>query len=193
MRHVADKQLQTAAWKRAKATDAALSERLAAVGVTGAMKIKRKLGLGANNTMRKAVVGRARRAIANLKNKNLTGSKLLKEGATIALAAAKVGVRECGGRNRIRKPRMIPLPKRGGVLPLIPLLAGLSALGSLAGGAAGIAKAVNDVKSTRKSLEEANRHNKTMEAIALRNGKGLHLKANRRGGLGLYLSNKQKN
>lgn len=82
-------------------------------------------------------------------------------------------------------PRVIPVPKTGGILPLIPIFAGLSALGALSGGAAGIAKAVNDAKAARKQLEESNRHNKTMESIAL-GGRGLFLKPYK-SGLGLFL------
>lgn len=68
----------------------------------------------------------------------------------------------------------IAVPKQGGILPLIPIFTALSALEALGGGAAGIAKAVNDAKSTSKQLQEAERHNKTMEAIAM--GKGLYLR-----------------
>jgi len=62
-------------------------------------------------------------------------------------------------------------------------MAALGAAGSV-GGAAGIAKAVNDAKAGKRALKESERHNKTMEAIAI--GKGLYLKAYRKG-LGLYL------
>ncbi|KAJ8910664.1 hypothetical protein NQ315_016042 [Exocentrus adspersus] len=76
-------------------------------------------------------------------------------------------------------PRVIPIPKVGGILPLLPIFAGLSALGTVAGGIAGVSKA----------MSEAQRHNKTMEAIALKNsksGSGLYLKPHRHG-VGLFL------
>lgn len=90
-------------------------------------------------------------------------------------------------------PRVIPIPKTGGFLPfLIPLFAGLSALGGLAGGAAGIAKAVNDAKSAKLQLLEAQRHNKNMEAIALgKRGDGLYL-GKHKNGLGLFLKPRLK-
>lgn len=72
-----------------------------------------------------------------------------------------------GGR-RIRTPKKV-----GGFLPL--LLAGLGALGSAAGGAAGIAKAVNEAKAASKRLAEAERHNKAVEAMLLKKGRGLQL------------------
>lgn len=77
-------------------------------------------------------------------------------------------------KKKIRPARVINIPKRGGFLPLIPIFAGLSALGALSGGAAGIAKAVQDANAAKSQLEESQRHNKTMEAIAM--GKGLYLK-----------------
>lgn len=89
---------------------------------------------------------------------------------------------------KVKPPRVIEVPKTGGILPLIPIFAGLSALGALSGGAAGIAKAVNDAKAAKQELEESQRHNKTMEAIALR-GKGLYLKPYK-SGLGLFLKKK---
>lgn len=82
------------------------------------------------------------------------------------------------------KSRVIPIPKVGGILPLIPIFAGLSALGALSGGAAGIAKAVSDARSAKKQLDEASRHNRTMESIAM--GKGLYLKPYKTG-LGVFL------
>lgn len=90
----------------------------------------------------------------------------------------------------ITTPRIIPLPKTGGVLPFLPIFAGLSALGALSGGATGIAKAINSAKNANKQLEENKRHNQTMEAIAM--GKGLFLKPFRKG-LGLYLKPQPKN
>ena len=54
---------------------------------------------------------------------------------------------------------------------MIPILAGLSALGALT--VTGIAKAINESKSAKNQLVEANRHNKMMESIAM--GKGLYL------------------
>ncbi|CAG4952459.1 unnamed protein product [Parnassius apollo] len=69
--------------------------------------------------------------------------------------------------------------------PWTEVVARLSALRSLAGGAAGIAKAVNDSKAAQKSLQESERHNRMMEAVAL--GKGLYTKSHEQGA-GLYLN-----
>lgn len=150
------------------------------------MKVKRKLGMGLKRKVafRKSIVNSTKNALNKF-------SGDLTEGAKFALAAAKQSVKNNGGRKRIRTPRIIPIPKQGGILPLIPIFAGLSALGSLAGGAAGIAQAVNKAKSAQKQLQESERHNKTMEAIALK-GKGLYMKPYKKG-LGLYLTPSPKN
>lgn len=84
-------------------------------------------------------------------------------------------------RKNSKKPtrsRTLESPKLGGFLPLLPLIAGISALGSLAGGASAIANAVNSSKNAQKHLDENQRHNKMLEAIALgqKFGKGLFLK-----------------
>lgn len=94
-------------------------------------------------------------------------------------------------KNKIQpsKSRVIPIPKVGGILPLIPIFAGLSALGSLTGGAAGVYKAISDAKSAKNQLDESNRHNRAMESIAM--GKGLYLKPYKQG-LGIFLRPYQK-
>ena len=86
--------------------------------------------------------------------------------------------------------RVIQVPKVGGVLPLIPIFVALSALGSLGGAAAGVAKAVNDTRAAKKQLEETNRHNRTMESMAM--GKGLYLEPYKTG-LGVFLRPATKN
>lgn len=198
-RHEADKILGDKAWLRAK-TSSSIKERLAALAVTGAMKTKTKLGLGLNKkphrkkvagkgiaerkkvekTFREAV-SKARMAIRPIKDIN-TAIK-------VALSTAKNVVKNHKGN---LSPRIIPVPKTGGFLPLIPLFAGLSALGALAGGAAGVAKAVNDASAAKQQLREAERHNKTLEAVALQSGKGFYLRPYRKGyGLALMPKNCQ--
>lgn len=92
-------------------------------------------------------------------------------------------------------PRIIPVPKIGGILPLIPIFAGLSALGALVGGSASVANAVVSANNAKRNFKEAQRHNETLEAIALgkrskaksKSGNGLYLKPYKTG-LGLYLN-----
>lgn len=162
-------------------------------------KIKKKRGGGKvkrTSTVRTApltlrdIVKRARAAI---RGTGVKSSKVLEKetkrmrNATIAALKAVRSMKKGRALKRFNKERILPLPKSGGVLPLLPIFAGLSAIGSLAGGAAGVAKAINETKDARKKLAELQRHNETMEAIALRKGKGLFLKPYKKGGLGLYM------
>lgn len=187
--------MEEAAWSRFKSKDASFGEKASSWAVTNTMKIKRKLGMGHRRRRRKtttltknfnkSIVGDVRNTLKHYK-----GGKII-AGARMSLKAARKAVKKAGGRKRIKIPRMIPLPKIGGFLPLLPILAGLSAMGSLAGGAAGVVRAVNKSKEAQRQMEESKRHNKAMEAIALGNkkGSGLYLKPYRKG-LGLYLSPK---
>lgn len=77
-------------------------------------------------------------------------------------------------KKKIKPTRIINVPKTEGILPLIPFFAGLRALDTLSGGVAAIAKAFNSAKSAKQQLEEAQRNNKSMEAIAI--GKGIFLR-----------------
>lgn len=178
----ADKVLAEKAWKRFNSKDTPVKEKLAAMAVTGAMKVKTKIG-GANKTRKSSKGGsllansirEARKAVKSSKSKSVI------EASKLALRAAK---RVAANSKSIAKvARILPIPKRGGVLPfLIPLFAGLSAVGGLAGGAATIARAVNDTKAARKALEEQKRHNKKVEAIAIKpRGSGFFLKPYRNG------------
>lgn len=191
-RHKADHILQERAWSRVKAKDSTFGEKSAAWFVTNAMKAKRKFGMGLarrkrQSSFRKTVINKITNALKKANPRDL------KEGAKLSFNTAKLAIKEAGGRRKIKTPRIIPLPKSGGFLPLIPLFAGLSALGALAGGASGIAKAVNASKAAQAELGEAQRHNKTMESIALgKKGSGLYLRPYRKG-LGLYLKPYSKN
>lgn len=183
IRNIADKKLADAAWTRVKAQDSSIGEKASAYLVTNIMKAKSKLGMGVRKQKKKSKI--------NLKKIINTAKRcMMKNDGTSplenALLGAKLAVKKHGGRNNIKIPRVIPVPKKiGGALPLIPIFAGLSALGSLAGGASGIAKAINELKTAKDQLKESERHNKMMESIAM--GKGLFL-APYKSGSGLYLS-----
>lgn len=215
VRHKADYRLEQAAWKRVKSKEAGIGEKTAAWFVTNIMKGKRKLGMGCrpSTAIRKksaitkkkkkgnkpklafgsGIVSKVRNTLRKTNGRHLPANEIKKTAQT-ALQAARRYLRAAGGKRNIRTPRIIPIPKVGGLLPLIPIFAGLSALGGLASTAAGIAKAVNDVKASREQLIEANRHNRNMEAIAIgKRGNGIYLKPYRKG-LGLYLNpQKSKN
>jgi hypothetical protein len=83
-----------------------------------------------------------------------------------------MGLKRRGRKRTTRKRRILPVAKRGGILPILPML---GALGALIGGAAGVTKAVNANKAARQQLEEMQRHNRALE------GRGLHLSPYKRG------------
>ena len=53
LRNKADKVLAGEAWKRVTAKDSSVGEKVAALGVAGIMKIKRKLGMGVKSKKKK--------------------------------------------------------------------------------------------------------------------------------------------
>lgn len=192
-RQEADRELAEKAYQRFKATDSSIGEKIASLGVAGAMKVKSKLGMGMRIKKKPSkrkkggalsfsdAVQRARRGI----RKN-PSSDLLQMSKN---AVSSIGTKKLSPP----KKRIIPIPKSGGFLPLIPLFAALGALGSIGGGAAGIAKAVNDAKAAREQLEEQKRHNIQMEEMEHKNvGKGLYLRPYKKG-MGLYLAPYKKN
>lgn len=198
-RNEADQLLASKAFQRFKSRDATLGERFTSLGVAGIMKAKSKLGLGLRKNgkgMKSRKTKKSRRKIKGISfqsavhraKKGIIGKKYknINSIAKDALAFIK------RGGVKIKQPtkRIIPLPKFGGILPLIPLFAGLSALGALSGGAAGIASAVNAAKNAKNKLDEQKRHNKVMESLSI--GKGLFLRPYKQG-CGLYLKSNSKN
>lgn len=206
-RHKADYELEQRAWERVKSKDASLREKADAWLVTNIMKAKRHFGMGCKSeiskrdkkkkkikkdkknkmvSFRSGIVRQARDALQKAGGERFI-TENMKKAADIALHAAKKSLKSVNGKRSIRTPRIIPIPKVGGILPLLPIIAGLSALGTLTGGVAGVAKVIHDVRNGRQQLTEAQRHNRSMEAIAIgKTGKGIHLKPYR-SGLGLYL------
>lgn len=205
-RRAADQILINKAIERATSVDADFGERTSARVVEKIMKMKTKFGMGCDvkSKKKKATSTKSckkkdskRKAKLPTFNQIVQTSKqiikkekpnTLRKSIQLALQAAKK--QSVNNKNSIKKPRVIPVPKTGGILPLIPIFAGLSALGALAGGAAGVAKAVVAAKDAKNQLHESKRHNQTMESIAM--GRGVYLKPHKTG-LGLFLNPDQKN
>lgn len=219
-RNIADEILAKAAWQRAKASDANVAERLTALGVAGIMKAKARAGMGigmGTKAKKGKKVSKKRPTVKRVfqhavrtarKIVKLDKPKRLPDAAKLAVNAARLAVKGIKPNKKTIEsglPRIIPVPKVGGILPLVPIFAGLSALGALMGGSAGVASAVLSAQRAKKELKEAERHNQTMESIALghnhrrqnsssniaRSGSGLHLKPYKNG-LGLYLTPKNE-
>lgn len=195
-RHKADRILLEKAKERLHSTDASLGEKAAALAVTAAMKTKVTLGMGCKSKKRRTI--RKQKSKSRSKGKGLTFKDLANKAksslkhknirnTTDAINTAMKAVKSLRGKRKIKPVRVIPIPKTGGILPLIPLFAALGALGSLGGGAAAVAKAVNDANAAKKDLKEKQRHNQTMESIAVgKTGSGLFMKPYK-SGFGLFL------
>lgn len=134
-RHEADAVLENRAWDRFKSKNSSLKEKAAAWLVTTGMKAKRKMGAGCRF---KAAVKAAR----NVMKKNIKQKNLLILTKKCVAAARKIIRKTNCKKNQV--PRVIPIPKTGGALPLIPIFAGLSALGSLTGGIANVVKTASE-------------------------------------------------
>lgn len=216
-RREADKVLGNLAWQRFKSSDASLSEKMNSLAVAGIMKAKSKLGFGLEKSVKKKKPKKVEKPKSKNKNPSITTKHVLSdaikdakrilavgnptsvdEATKLAVSAALASVK----KHKLPKkklnenvPRVIAVPKIGGMLPLVPVFAGLSALGALMGGASSVANAVIQTKKAKESLIEANRHNKTIEAISLgktKTGDGVYLKPYR-SGLGVYLKPYTKN
>lgn len=212
-RHKADKILKDKAWERYRSSNASFGEKASALGVIGGMKVKMGLGYGQKKHRKpqlkkksktkkipkaeikrifKHAVQSAKQAIKNEAPKSIKeASKIAKDAAIKAVIVNNNNKRP--GKEAVKNglPRVIKVPKIGGILPLVPIFAGLSALGALMGGTAGVASYVTSASNAKKSLLESERHNKIMEAIALgekhTKGHGLYLGPYNKG-LGLFLN-----
>lgn len=203
-RHRADAVLAEKAWQRVRAPDARFGERAAAWTVTNIMKAKRKMGAGTRRSVKRGRVAKKRLAKHQQKMKTIAlrkvvnnareaikkaGPVTLDQASRIAVRAAKAYVGKIDrGNTNILVPRVLAVPKSGGLLPLLPaLFGGLTALGSLAGGASAVTNAVKAAQNARAKLAEQKRHNREMETLAI--GHGIYM-AKRRSGYGLYLGKK---
>lgn len=169
-RHKADVILENQAWEVLKSKDTGLKEKAASWIVTTAMKAKRKMGAGCGF---KCAVQAAKKTI---KNKTIGENNLIML-TKMCISAAKKSLLK---NKKSKTPRIIPIPKKGGVLPLIPIFAGLSALGALTGGIANVVKVVNEMKSSRNTPIHLGKGLYLSpykgETYKIENGNGLYLK-----------------
>lgn len=208
-RKIADKMLLERAMDRVKSKNANVREKLAALTVAGLMKAKSAIGAGVHTPKKniKTVKIKKKKKKKNSKKNSTTkigkflqtavnsakialtkqNPKTMSDAVRVAIHAAKSSMENNKSTSNPIQ-RIIPVPKIGGILPLIPIFAGLSALGALTGGSAAVANAVITANNAKRNLKESERHNQMMEAIALgknRRGDGVYLKPYKNG-LGLY-------
>ena len=121
-----------------KSKNTGIEEKAAFWLVTKAMKVKCKMGAGCGFTQ---MVTAAKNSIKHKMKENNT-SILIR---TCLTAAQKSKTK------KTKTLRIIPIPKNGGVLPLISIFAGLSTLGATTGGIGNKVKVVNDLKSDKNT------------------------------------------
>ncbi len=176
-RHIADRTLENEAWNRVKASDSNLSEKVAAYITTNAMKAKRFLGAGLKRKMKKILNSKKHKTIRKKKKKKNKKRKNVKKTSFANIVKiAKNSIKQNNNHSkmndknllhlttktlkairRIKKgkfyktiPRVIPIPKTGGVLPLIPILASLASISTIASNAPSIIKTVKNIINHRK-------------------------------------------
>lgn len=195
-RREADKILASEAWKRTISSDAGIGEKAAALAVTTIMK--GKIGLSkVGGGLKKLACNRKKptKKKSTKTKKAITFKKMIAHtkktlktvnprSADQILDTALIAAKTLNHNKIISKPRIIPIPKTGGILPLVPIFAGLSALGSLVGGAANMIKAIKSTDDGKKDLK--NGRARTIMVGKSKIGEGMYLKPYKRG-YGLYL------
>lgn len=202
-RHIADRELENKAWDRVLAKDAKFPEKVAAYLTTNAMKVKRKLGMGISKQTKKKT--QSGKGVKSKRNKHMTAKK---KGGQITFGNLVQSMRKAikgkskdahsdrGLKSKIKKAlnaigsrkgvvqqngqRIIPIPKTGGALPLIPIVAGLAKIGAIAGGVNGIINTIRNILNLRKSTP-------TTPDSGQQVGNGLFLHRHRKG-YGLFLT-----
>ena len=86
-----------------------------------------------------SLVRKAKRAVKGVKEKDIRDESSFRNKVEASLKA--VGSHK-GAVKKMTKTRIIPIPKTGGMLPLIPIIAGISKIGAIAGGASTIVNAI---------------------------------------------------
>lgn len=124
------------------------------------------------------VIRGARAAVAAAPRSNGDLEPLIEQ----ALAAVKgKRVRFLSKKKTESGERVLPIPKTGGVIPLVPIMAGLAALGTVAKTTSAVANAVKDVNEARKSFKQGTGYHQQI-------GRGLYLRPYK-DGYGLVISN----
>lgn len=173
-RHIADSILQQKALERINSKDSTFGERVSSRLVNFMMGTKRKMGAGMKkkkkmSKKKNTIVSSIKKIRAEIRKRK---PKSEQHAIQIALKAAHRNI------PNFSPARIIPIPKTGGVIPLlIPIIAALSGLAGVAGGVSNVVKTIKEIKNGKRQLDESERHNRKMESIALTtSGKGLYLR-----------------
>ncbi len=181
-RHIHDKKLENQAWGIVKNLRKPTGERVAAYITTNLMKGKRLLGMGAKGRKKKGSAQRGgtisfASAVKKAK-RNFKKNRDLKTNIEHALLAIK----KEGKKVKIPKSRIIPIPQKGGVLPLAAILAALGTAGTVASNVSKIAEMIGAIRSTKDKL-----FGKGMGGGSMKVMNGVYLRPHKKG-MGLYFN-----
>lgn len=190
----ADKVLSSEAWNRVLAKDSSVGEKAAALTVTGAMKAKigmSKLGKGLkrlscmkNKKKKKTMKKCSFKSLVSKTRKSMRGNS--STSANDIIKSAIFAAKNIKKESTVPEIRIIPIPKSGGMLPLVPIFAGLSALGSLVGGVSAVVNAIRSTNEGKRSLLGNQRIEGGISIGKSKNGEGLYLQPYKKG-YGLFL------
>lgn len=189
-RYKADKLLAKKAWERVKARDSTIQERATALGVTAMMRAKMGLSkIGGKLPTPRKSKKKVKKTLNTLIKQSRKAMKLMNPRTlSSAVSIALRNVKKVS-KTDVTRPRVIPIPKTGGVLPLVSIFTALSAIGALASGTSNVVKTINEAQQAKQLLAESQRHNRKIEAVAIgkhARGQGMYLKPYKNG-YGLYL------
>lgn len=150
---------------------------------------KKKMRIG-NGLSFNQIVKRAKNALAS--SSSLSGGEPNENYVNLtkkALTAIKK-IKPLKNASMRKRLRIIPIPKTGSALPLIPILAALSKVGAIAGGVSAVANAVKDVINLKdrifNSKSGSGIRGKKGKIMGKKIGNGLYVKPYK-SGLGLFI------
>lgn len=200
-RRAADKTLVSRALPRIFSQDSKLSERAAALLVSGLMGAKiglSKIGLGLDKNKKrkrraKSKTIKSRRRRMKAKRKQSKDKRKLLRGVTETVKKSnlkssplndtiKAAIRTAKSLKRHKKvnaPRVLKVPKLGGsVLPIVPIISALSAIGAVSPSIVGVMKAIKGIQNFKPDLS-GSRNKKIGQNLHLltpKSGSGFYLK-----------------
>ena len=161
--HKADRIFEDKAWSRVKDSSAKFfQERIPAYLATNLIKLKRKVGLGMkprsckrSRKPKKGGSNRRRKKRISFKSLLSKSRKVINKNLPISTNITRVlsTVAQPKGTSIVGFKRVIPIPKSGGILPLVPILGALSAAGLVGKSVSSIVDAVSSVNNLRKSFQ----------------------------------------
>ena len=160
--HAADRIFEDKAWSRVKDSTADFfRERIPAYLATNLIKLKRKVGLGMKPRNRRRS-RKSKKGGSNKRKKRISFKSLLSKSKkvinnklpiTTNITRVLSTVAQPKGTSIVGFKRVIPVPKSGGVLPLVPILGALAAAGLVGRSVSSVADAVSSVNNLRKSFQ----------------------------------------